>query len=237
MVAEHQTITENFIPRADLVLFVFSVVNPWGASAWELLRFVNQKWLKNVVFVLQQSDLRDSGEVNVIEQHLRDTANQKLGFAPPIFAVSGRKAFLSRTTGIDKERLWNESGFAAFEKHINLMVDQSRHGLPKLITTCQTATVILTDSSSRVRNILDTIVSDEEQLSRLEGILAERKAQTLRQVGGSSAGSNRRAGVAKTKARRCSSGIFPSGERGDSFLENQSGRKNSRLISRRKCAT
>jgi predicted GTPase len=26
MVAEHQTITENFIPRADLVLFVFSVV-------------------------------------------------------------------------------------------------------------------------------------------------------------------------------------------------------------------
>ena len=97
MVAEHQTITENFIPRADLVLFVFSVVNPWGASAWELLRFVNQKWLKNVVFVLQQSDLRDSAEVNVIEQHLRDTANQKLGFAPPIFAVSGRKAFLSRS--------------------------------------------------------------------------------------------------------------------------------------------
>ena len=61
MVSEHQTITENFIPRADLILFVFSVVNPWGASAWELLRFVNQKWLKNVVFVLQQADLRDAG--------------------------------------------------------------------------------------------------------------------------------------------------------------------------------
>ena len=43
MVAEHQTITENFIPRADLVLFVFSVVNPWGASAWELLRLCKPK--------------------------------------------------------------------------------------------------------------------------------------------------------------------------------------------------
>ncbi|MBA2436330.1 MAG: dynamin family protein, partial [Chthoniobacterales bacterium] len=125
MVAEHQTITENFIPRADLVLFVFSVVNPWGASAWELLRLVNQKWLKNVVFVLQQADLREPSEVKVIEQHLRETANQKLGFAPPIFAVSGRKAFLSRTSGVDKERLWQESDFAAFENHINLMVDQS----------------------------------------------------------------------------------------------------------------
>ncbi len=184
MVAEHQAITENFIPRADLVLFVFSVVNPWGASAWELLRFVNQKWLKNIIFVLQQADLRDPAEIKVIEQHLRETANQKLGFAPPIFAVSARKAFLSRTTGIDKERLWKESEFAALEKHINLMVDQSRHGLPKLMTACQTATVILSDSAKRVRNILETIVRDEEQLTHLEGILASRKEQTLRQVGG-----------------------------------------------------
>ena len=184
MVAEHQEITENFIPRADLVLFVFSVVNPWGASAWELLRFVNQKWLKNVVFVLQQADLREASEIEVIEKHLRDTANEKLGFAPPIFAVSGRKALLARTTGVDKERLWKESRFAALEQHINLMVDESRHGLRKLISTCQTATVILADNAARVRNILATIVRDEEQLARLEGILAARKEQTLRQVGG-----------------------------------------------------
>ncbi|MEO8439357.1 MAG: dynamin family protein [Spartobacteria bacterium] len=184
MVAEHQAITENFIPRADLVLFVFSVVNPWGASAWELLRLVNKKWLKNIVFVLQQADLREPSEVSVIEQHLRETANEKLGFAPPIFSVSGRKAFLSRTTGIDKERLWQESNFVALEQHINLMVDQSGHGLPKLLTTCQTATVILSDSAIRVRNILETIVRDEEQLGRLESILETRKEQTLRQVGG-----------------------------------------------------
>ena len=184
MVADHQEITEHFIPRADLVLFVFSVVNPWGASAWELLKFVNKRWLKNVVFVLQQADLREPSEIEVIEQHLRETANAKLGFAPPIFAVSARKALLARTTGVDKERLWEESHFEAFEKHINLVVDASEHGLRKLISICQTATVILTDSSLRVRNLLATIVRDEEQLGRLEGILEERKAQTLRQVGG-----------------------------------------------------
>lgn len=184
MVAQHQEITENFIPRADLVLFVFSVVNPWGASAWELLKFVNKKWLKNVVFVLQQADLRQPNEVEVIENHLRETAHEKLGFAPPIFAVSARQALLARTTGLDKPRLWEESRFEPLEQHINLVVDQSRHGLPKLSSTCQTATVILTDSSLRIRNLLATIVRDEEQLARLEGILAERKEQTLRQVGG-----------------------------------------------------
>ncbi len=184
MVAQHQEITENFIPRADLVLFVFSVVNPWGASAWELLKFVNKKWLKNIVFVLQQADLREPREVEVVEQHLRETANEKLGFAPPIFAVSARQALLARTTGVDKQRLLRESHFEALEQHINLMVDQSQRGMQKLISICQTATVILSDSSLRIRNLLATIVRDEEQLGRLEGILAERKAQTLRQVGG-----------------------------------------------------
>jgi GTPase SAR1 family protein len=184
MVAEHQTITENFIPRANLILFVFSVVNPWGASAWELLRFVNQKWLKNVVFVLQQADLRDPAEVEVIERHLRETAQQKLGFVPPIFAVSARQAFLARTSGADKSRLWEESRFGPLEQHISRMVDESKDGLPKLISSCQTGTVILIDSSMRIRNILGTIMRDEEQLARLEGILTTRKEQTLRQVGG-----------------------------------------------------
>jgi small GTP-binding protein len=184
MVAEHQTITENFIPRADLVLFVFSVVNPWGASAWELLRFVNQRWLKNVVFVLQQADLREPNEIEMIKQHLRETAIQRLGFSPPIFAVSARKAFLARTFGLDKQRLWHESNFAEFEQHISRMLDESRHGFPKLLSACQTATVVLSESSMRVRNILATIGRDEEQLRRLEEILAERKQQTLRQVGG-----------------------------------------------------
>jgi hypothetical protein len=160
------------------------VVNPWGASAWELLRYVNQRWLKNVVFVLQQADLREPTEVEVIKQHLRETASQKLGLVPPIFAVSARKAFLARTSGVDKERLWQQSNFAGFEQHISRMVDDSRHGLPKLISACQTATVILVDISTRVENILATLTHDEEQLQRLEGILVERKEQTLRQVGG-----------------------------------------------------
>ena len=110
MVAEHQTITENFIPRADLVLFVFSVVNPWGASAWELLRFVNQKWLKNVVFVLQQADLREPREVEVIEQHLREKRPAKNSASCRRFSRSLRgRRFSARTSGVDKERLWKES--------------------------------------------------------------------------------------------------------------------------------
>src|SRR3954464_4478671 len=103
MVAEHQTITEGFVPRADVVLFVFSVTNPWSQSGWQLLDLVQKKWLKNIVFVLQQADLRDPAEIDVIYRHLQDTATRKLGFAPPIFPVSARKALLAKTTGVAKE--------------------------------------------------------------------------------------------------------------------------------------
>jgi small GTP-binding protein len=184
MVAEHQTITESFIPRADLVLFVFSVVNPWSQSAWDLLNFVQKKWLKNVVFVLQQADLRDATEIDIIHRHLQDTAMQKLAFTPPIFPVSARKALLARTTGLDKERLWQESNFGPLEAQIDRMVTESGAGVSKLQSTARTARVILGEVADEIRGCFDTILRDEKHLSRVDEFLQARKDQTLRQVAG-----------------------------------------------------
>jgi small GTP-binding protein len=184
MVAEHQTITEGFVPRADIVLFVFSVVNPWSQSAWELLNFVQKKWLKNVVFVLQQADLRESSEIEIIHRHLQDTAVQKLGFAPPVFPVSARKALLARTTGVDKEQLWRESGFGPLEEQINRMVTESGVRILKLQSTARTSGVILQELADEIHGSVETIIRDEKHLVRVHDFLEARKETTLRQVAG-----------------------------------------------------
>ena len=184
MVAEHQTITEGFVPRADIVLFVFSVVNPWSQSAWELLNFVQKKWLKNVVFVLQQADLREQSEIEIIYRHLQDTAMQKLGFAPPVFPVSARKALLARTTGVDKEQLWRESGFGPLEEQINRMVNESGVRVLKLQSTARTSGVILQELGDEIHGSVETIIRDEKHLGRVHDFLAARKETTLRQVAG-----------------------------------------------------
>jgi small GTP-binding protein len=184
MVAEHQAITESFVPRADVVLFVFSVVNPWSQSAWDLLNFVQKKWLKNVVFVLQQSDLRETSEIGIIHRHLQDTATQKIGFAPPVFPVSARKALLARTTGIDKEQLWRESGFGPLEEQINRMVTESGVRMLKLQSTARTAGVILHEVADEIHGSVETIIRDEKHLARVSEFLQARKDQTLRQVAG-----------------------------------------------------
>ncbi|MDQ6912212.1 MAG: dynamin family protein, partial [Verrucomicrobiota bacterium] len=184
MVAEHQTITESFIPRADLVLFVFSVTNPWTQSAWELLNLVQKKWLKNVVFVLQQADLRDLSEIEIIRRHLEDTAMQKLGFTPPIFAVSARKALLAKTSGVDKDRLWNESQFGPLETQINRMVTENSARALKLQSIGKTAGLLLDELDDEVRGSFELIERDEQHLARVTTFLHMRKEQTLRQVAG-----------------------------------------------------
>ena len=184
MVAQHQTITESFIPRSDLVLFVFSVTNPWTQSAWALLDFVQKRWLKNVVFVIQQSDLRDPAEIEIIRRHLEDTALQRLGITPPVFSVSARKALLARTTAIDKERLWNESQFGALENQINRMVTEGGARMLKLQSTARTAGLMVHELADEVRGSFETILRDEQHLTRIGSFLQARKEQTLRQVAG-----------------------------------------------------
>ena len=182
IVAEHQTITENFIPRADLILFVFSVVNPWTQSAWDFLKFIKQKWLKNVVFVLQQADLREPTEIEVIQRHLQDNAMQRLGFAPPIFSVSARKALLSHTSGVDKDRLWQESGFDALQKQIDRVVRESETRTVKLRSAVKTASVILGEVKQEIQGAIDVIARDENRLGRVDHVLAARKEQSSKHI-------------------------------------------------------
>ena len=182
MVADHRMITEDFVPRADLVLFVFSVVNPWTQSSWEFLNFAQKKWLKNVVFVLQQTDLREPAEIDIIRRHLQDTAMRKLGFVPPLFAVSARKALLARTSGIDKERLWQESEFEPLEDQINFVVSESSARMLKLRSTAETARVMLNEFTDHLRQTMETISRDEARLARIDQLRQGRKEQTMRQI-------------------------------------------------------
>ncbi len=115
----HQEITERFVPMADLVIFVFSAMNPWAASAWQFLDKVHQQWMRHVIFVVQQSDLRAPEENEAILGYMKQLSRQRFGKEFPIFPVSAKKAFLARSSGLDREKLMDESGFHALEAHIS----------------------------------------------------------------------------------------------------------------------
>jgi small GTP-binding protein len=185
IVANHQEITENFVPMADLIVFVFAVTNPWAASAWDFLRLIGQQWKKNIVFVIQQADLRDPHEVEIVSKHLDQTVLQILGANCPIFAVSAKKAFLAKTSpNVDRDKLWSESHFGELEDWITETVSRSEERGGKLRSVAQTAQVLAGGLRARVQGSLDMLKSDQEKLTSIRSTFDGRKGQTQRQVGG-----------------------------------------------------
>ncbi|MCB1235230.1 MAG: dynamin family protein [Verrucomicrobiae bacterium] len=174
----HQRITEQFLPMADLVLFVFSVTNPWGATAWDLLDRIHHQWKKKIVFILQQCDLRTEEEVTAIMEHLRRTAAHRFGQQFPIFSISAKQAFMAKTTAVDKERLWHASGFADLEQFISDVVESSETRLTKLINAWRGACYILGEVKERLATAAEIIRADTELLSGLEQSAREQEQRT-----------------------------------------------------------
>jgi small GTP-binding protein len=185
IVAEHQKIAEEFVPMADLVLFVFSITNPWAASAWDFLDLIHNRWKKNVLFILQQADLRSPEEVETVRKHLDQTAREKLGSSPPIFAVSAKMAFQAKTGDpAQREALLAQSHFGELESYISQTIagGESRGG--KLRSVCQSAQVIVRELAEKAKGAFATIQKDNDRIQKMGGVLEERKEQSLRQVGG-----------------------------------------------------
>lgn len=172
---EHQLITERFVPIADLVIFVFSAMNPWGASAWEFLQKVHREWMRHVIFVIQQCDLRSPEEIQVITDYMGQLSRQRFGRDFPLFPVSAKKAFLARGAGIERERLLQESGYTALEAHISSIVRHNSARLHKLSSTMTLARQIL-------EGIRQHYIAAMQQAHRKASVLQELQTERELQV-------------------------------------------------------
>jgi small GTP-binding protein len=87
IVQRHQEITEDYIPRADLVLFVTSIDRPLSESERRFLEYIRE-WGKKVVFVLNKIDVKEEGEISQVIDYLGTNTRAIFGFDPVIYPVS-----------------------------------------------------------------------------------------------------------------------------------------------------
>ncbi len=120
-----RTLMRERLPEAELMMCVFPVDNPWGATVWNFLSDLSPAVIDKVVFVIQQADLREAKDLEVIRGHMRDLSMKRLGRLPPVFAVSAVRAYeAKRQTPADLAG-WRESGMPELEEHIARAVCQS----------------------------------------------------------------------------------------------------------------
>jgi small GTP-binding protein len=87
IVQRHQEITEDYIPRADLVLFVTSIDRPLSESERKFLEYIRE-WGKKVVFVLNKIDTKSDEEIVQVVDYLRTNVRSIFGFDAVILPVS-----------------------------------------------------------------------------------------------------------------------------------------------------
>lgn len=162
----HQSITERFLPVADLLLFVFPVSNPWGAATWDFLCKLPVESLDRVAFVIQQIDQRDPADIPVILGHMRDLAMKRVGHIPPMFAVSGKLALEAKKSSPFLRDRWTASGYAALEDFISRKVCHSPQRRNLLETWRR-------HSADALRKIEDRMEETTRNVDRCARFLAE----------------------------------------------------------------
>ncbi|HSP15910.1 MAG TPA: dynamin family protein [Thermoanaerobaculia bacterium] len=89
IVQRHQEITEDYIPRADMVLFVTSIDRPLSESERRFLEYIRE-WGKKVVFVLNKIDTKNDDEIEQVVEYLESNIRGVFGFDAVIFPVSAK---------------------------------------------------------------------------------------------------------------------------------------------------
>ena len=169
IIREHETLTERFVPRADLVLFVTSADRPFTESEREFMAEIRE-WGKKIVIIVNKVDLlRDTASVDQVTGFVQDNVQRLLGFAPEVFPVSALLAQQAKALGErnpqERDRLWTASRFEALETYIFGTLDEEGRIRLKILNPLGIAENVtdryLKATADRLRILADDVVTIE----------------------------------------------------------------------------
>jgi len=169
IIQEHQAITEEFVPRADLVLFITSADRPFTESERRFLAQI-KNWGKKVVVVVNKTDIFESEDElrQVIDFVARNTA-ALLETEAQIFPVSSRNASRAKH-GNPAE--WSASRFEPLEQFIFDTLDESERVRLKFLNPLGVGNRLLTHYLDIISNRLTLLADDFKMLDDVEHQLA-----------------------------------------------------------------
>jgi small GTP-binding protein len=163
---EHEALTRDFLPRADLVLFVSSADRPYTESERGFLAAIRE-WGKKVVLVLNKADLmRTPADLDEVVAYVRQRAGETLGALPRVFALSAWGAQSARQQG-DAQAL-ERSGLPAFELQLVALLDERERFRLKLTSPLGVGRRALREAAERALAGLALLEGDTAALAAIE---------------------------------------------------------------------
>jgi len=118
----HERLTVDFVPRADLVLFITSADRPFTETERAFMDAIRD-WGKKIVLVVNKVDIfEEERELAEVAAFVRHAGTQLLGVTPEVFPVSARLALRAKE-GADTA--WAASRFEPLERYIRETLDET----------------------------------------------------------------------------------------------------------------
>ncbi len=165
IIREHQTITEEFVPRADMVLFITSADRPFTESERIFLSQIKE-WGKKVVMVINKIDIFETdAELAQVVDFVRENGTILLGSSPDVFSVSARLALRAKQGDPTK---WAKSGFEPLEAYIHDTLDETSRLRLKFLNPLGVGDRLISKYASIINNRLTLLGDDFDTLGNLE---------------------------------------------------------------------
>ena len=216
VIRQHQELTEHFVPRSDLVLFVTSADRPFSESERAFLQQIRD-WGKKIVIVVNKIELLTTeAEQQEVLEFVRRNAHELLGVAPAIFAVSARLALEAKNSGESTEptegrrtssptSLWQRSRFEPLEQYILDFLDAGERVRLQLSNPVGIAAALIANYQEVIRQRQSLLKGDFQALDAIDQQLAAYQDDMRRDF--------------RYQSDRVDNVLYEMAERGDRFFD------------------
>lgn len=175
IIREHERLTEEYVPRSDLVLFVTSADRPLTESERQFLERI-LTWGKKVVLVLNKADIfEDQAALEEVRAFILTHATAILKETPEFFPVSARlaqRAGLESAAEISAD-LRSASRMDDLETYIHNTLDDSRRLRLKFNNPLGVADALVSQALEAVQAEQHTLKEDRETAAALEQVTVD----------------------------------------------------------------
>lgn len=177
-IQQHEQLTQEFIPKADIVFFTIGAERAVTGSEAKLIKFIREDWLKNIVFLLNKIDIaKDQNELETLIQHTEKELERTFGIKPLVIPVTARLASDARRSS--DSALYRRSGFEELEEYIFKTLGEEERIRMKIRSTSDIAINLCAEAENILDGHIERITEDMQKLGEFEKKLDSMKEEII----------------------------------------------------------
>jgi len=173
IIRQHERLTDEFVPRSDLVLFITSADHPLTESERQFLERI-LTWGKKIVLVLNKVDIfEDAAAQQEVRDFILKHAAMILGEPPQLYPVSAKLAqrAQSEPDPAERARLRSASGLDGLEQFISATLDDATRLQLKFNNPLGVADHLIAQAGQSLSAQSEALSEDKQTAAALETVI------------------------------------------------------------------